>query len=315
MPSFHLVPLAAQVAAPVALLIWNASAASSRTTAVLRTAATAAYLLAIMLAGLWLAVPSIALMGYAAVLALQMPAVVRRATGLPWWPRRPAGWAGFVAACAVTVGTCATLVQAAAGHSPPRIEAVDLEFPLRGGTYLVANGGSNDLVNAHVQTLNDERFDDYRGQSYGLDIVGLNRLGVRSPAVVSSDPSRYVIFGRSIYAPCGGVVLRADDGYPDMSPPLVDREHMPGNFVFLDCGGVHVLLGHMKRGTVLVKSGETVTTGAVLGQVGNSGNTNEPHLHIHAQRPATDDAFLSGDPLVLTLNGRFLSRNDRVVIP
>ena len=48
----------------------------------------------------------------------------------------------------------------------------------------------------------------------------------------------------------------------------------------------------------------------MIGQVGNSGNTSEPHLHIHAQRPAENDAFLSGEPLPIRLNGRFLVRND-----
>ena len=41
-----------------------------------------------------------------------------------------------------------------------------------------------------------------------------------------------------------------------------------------------------------------------------AGNTSEPHLHIHAQRPAESGDFLSGEPLPITLNGRFLARND-----
>jgi hypothetical protein len=50
-----------------------------------------------------------------------------------------------------------------------------------------------------------------------------------------------------------------------------------------------------------------------LGLVGNSGNTNEPHLHIHVQRPAAPGReLLSGDPLPIRLSGRFLVRNDRV---
>jgi murein DD-endopeptidase MepM/ murein hydrolase activator NlpD len=66
---------------------------------------------------------------------------------------------------------------------------------------------------------------------------------------------------------------------------------------------------------VAVSPGDRLEAGAVVGRVGNSGNTNEPHLHIHAQRPAANDAFLSGDPLPLRLDGRFLVRNDRVRAP
>jgi hypothetical protein len=198
---------------------------------------------------------------------------------------------------------------------PPEEQMAELEFPLQGGTYLVANGGNSRLVNAHVQTLTAPRFRDYRGQSYGVDIVKVNTLGLRANGVLSSDSRRYMIFGEPIHAPCAGVVLRTEDSRPDMAPPQPDREHLPGNFVFMECRGVHVLLGHMQRGTVRVRPGEPVQAGAVVGHVGNSGNTNEPHLHIHAQRPARDDAFLGGDPLPVRMSGRFLVRNDRVRRP
>ena len=53
--------------------------------------------------------------------------------------------------------------------------------------------------------------------------------------------------------------------------------------------------------------------GAVIGLVGNSGNSHEPHLHVHAQRPAAagEEPF-SGDPLPMRFDGRYLVRNDRV---
>ena len=43
--------------------------------------------------------------------------------------------------------------SALAGRRPPSGPIVDLAFPLRDGTYAVANGGSNELVSAHIQTL------------------------------------------------------------------------------------------------------------------------------------------------------------------
>ena len=48
--------------------------------------------------------------------------------------------------------------------------------------------------------------------------------------------------------------------------------------------GVEVILAHLKQGSVAVTAGMKVNTGDVLGQVGNSGNTSQPHLHIHAER-------------------------------
>jgi hypothetical protein len=88
---------------------------------------------------------------------------------------------------------------------------------------------------------------------------------------------------------------------------------LPGNHVLLECDGVHVLLAHFKRGSVRVAQSDHVTIDTVVGLVGNSGNTNEPHLHIHAQRPAASGREpLSGDPLPIRLDGRYLVRNDRV---
>ena len=43
-------------------------------------------------------------------------------------------------------------VQSWAGQFPPPIPAVDLTFPLRGGDYLIVNGGSDIRINAHVKT-------------------------------------------------------------------------------------------------------------------------------------------------------------------
>ena len=45
-------------------------------------------------------------------------------------------------------------------------------------------------------------------------------------------------------------------------------------------------LAHMQRNSVRVAVGDVVKPGDVLGLVGNSGNTSEPHLHIHVQNVA-----------------------------
>ena len=88
---------------------------------------------------------------------------------------------------------------------------------------------------------------------------------------------------------------------------------MAGNHVLLECGTeVRVLLAHMRRGSVRVRPGERVAVGRPLGAVGNTGNTNEPHLHVHAQRPGTAVEPLGGEPLPVRLAGRYLVRGQRV---
>jgi hypothetical protein len=98
-----------------------------------------------------------------------------------------------------------------------------------------------------------------------------------------------------------------------MPPPLADRQHLAGNFVFLDCGTAHVLLGHLRQGSVSVRPGDRVTTGQRLGAIGNSGNSDEPHLHVHAQKATTGTrSLLDARPVPVTFYGRSLARNDVV---
>lgn len=54
-----------------------------------------------------------------------------------------------------------------------------------------------------------------------------------------------------------------------------------------------MLLAHMKKGSLVVKEDIPVKTGDLIGQVGNSGNTSEPHLHIHARQGGTPDKLIS----------------------
>jgi murein DD-endopeptidase MepM/ murein hydrolase activator NlpD len=83
-----------------------------------------------------------------------------------------------------------------------------------------------------------------------------------------------------------------------------------GNYVVVRCQDVTVLLAHLMKGSVEVEPGREVKKGQPLGRVGNSGNTTEPHLHIHAARLGPRESILSGEGLPIRFEGRFLVRND-----
>lgn len=92
---------------------------------------------------------------------------------------------------------------------------------------------------------------------------------------------------------------------------LEDSVNRLGNHVILSCGEAEIVLAHMRQGSVTVVPGDGVSTGERLGEVGNSGASTEPQLHIHAQRPPGPGAPpLSGEPLALRIDGRFLQRGD-----
>jgi peptidase M23-like protein len=315
MPFVVWLPLVAQLLIPLALLGWLASGhPANRASWVLRAILTLVYLTAITGAGLWLILPWYTPALYAAAFLLVAIVSGRRLGAVPRWPRRASSVAEALATAALAAGCVVLIVQVGAGRRPPPA-SVDLSFPLRDGTYLVVNGGARALINGHFATLTGERFGRWRGQSFGVDLVKLDGFGRRARGILPRDPAAYAIFGDSVHAPCAGTVIGAVDGAPEMRPPAVDRRNMAGNYVILGCGNVWVLLGHLRRGSVAVRVGDTVHVGQPLGRVGNSGNTNEPHLHIHAQRPGTLDAPFSGDPLPIRFGVTYPARSTRVRCP
>ena len=309
---------ALQLTLPLLFIAWIGFApARNRLVFCIQVTAAAVALFAVSLTGLWLFPPWWASwVFYPLLLAAVVMGWSRRSTGAPQLPARWMTWLSTAVLAAVGVGGAYQSVMALAGRALQPGAVVDLAFPIKGGNYLVVNGGSNISINAHMVTLdpNVPRFHAYKGQSYGVDIVELGGFGLRANGLLPPQPSAYKIYGAAVYAPCAGEVLAALDGLPDMQVPQVDRDHMAGNHVLLRCKQADVLLGHLKPGSLKVVAGTRVTAGHHIGNVGNSGNTGEPHLHIHAQLAGTATEPLSGTPLPIRLNGRFLVRNDRIAI-
>lgn len=281
------------------------------------------YLTAVGLAGLWLALPR-GLVGIEALLLGAATAAgvarCRNASGFRWRGARPARpGAGRLRSRRVPWlrGAAVLLValvvgRAVSGRRAPSGEAVELELPLAGGPYRVAAGGSNTLLNPHLATLEKERGRPYRGQSRGVDLVGVGAWGSRTSVRLAAPLEDHAIFGVPVRAPCPGTVVFAADGAPDRLARGREPETLEGNHVILECEGRWVVLAHLLRGSVAVAAGDPVDTGHFLGRVGNSGRSDEPHLHVHVQTPGDEAARLGGTPLPLSFDGRAPVRNDRV---
>jgi murein DD-endopeptidase MepM/ murein hydrolase activator NlpD len=149
-------------------------------------------------------------------------------------------------------------------------------------------------------------------QRYALDILKLNSVGLRARGFYPADLERYAIFGVEVVSPCDGLVAAAEDGFADYSPPERDPEHRAGNYIAIEYDGATIYLAHLMKGSICVKSGDRVCKGQVLGRVGNSGNTTEPHLHIHVEEGLYSGQFSGKRGIPIRFNGKFLVRNDRV---
>ncbi len=113
----------------------------------------------------------------------------------------------------------------------------------------------------------------------------------------------YGIYGKEVIAPASGTIIGVKNSEQDITPGSPNEaETMLGNHIFiqLEETGTYLVLAHLKKNSVLVEEGQYIDKGTVIGKVGNSGNSSEPHLHIHHQRenPLTTHILLSeGLPL------------------
>ena len=107
----------------------------------------------------------------------------------------------------------------------------------------------------------------------------------------------YYCFGRPVYAPGAGTVVEAVSDLPDNPIGTTDTEYALGNHVIDHGNGEFSFLAHLKRGRVSVGPGDVVDTGTPVGACGNSGNTSEPHLHLHMQTGAVLHGGADGEGL------------------
>lgn len=202
---------------------------------------------------------------------------------------------GLVTSASLLVIFTALNASALAARAGVR-ESIDLSFPLSAGTYYVMQGGDNWVTNP---------FHTLAGTRLALDIVRLNGFGNRALGPAPRALEDYEIFRDTIHSPCTGTVVAVRDDVPDHAPGEADMERPAGNHVVVKCGEVDVLMAHMKQNSIMIAAGDVVSLGQPLGQVGNSGNTLEPHLHIEAHKKGAD--------LELLFDGRRLSLNSVVV--
>ncbi|KJS37203.1 MAG: hypothetical protein VR74_09660 [Hyphomonas sp. BRH_c22] len=313
--------LAVQIVLPMALIAWLAfKPGTSLVGFVLQVAGTGVFLFALARVAQW-AVPVWWLpwvYGGLWLVALLVSVLRIDFSGLPLRPGATLGWAGLIMSI-ILLGLGGWYgARAVWGQQLPSVAIVDIANPFGPGRYLVGHGGSNTLVNGHMRTLDPsvERFRPWRGQSHAVDFFGLGHWGLRADGWRPADPAAYAIFGAELRAPCAGTVVAALGGMPDFEVPNEDRVNRLGNHVILRCGDFEIVFAHMRQGSVTVAPGDQLMPGDRLGEVGNSGASTEPHLHIHAQRPAPAGAPpISGEPLALRIDDRFLVRGDRLTGP
>jgi len=168
-------------------------------------------------------------------------------------------------------------------------------FPIRGN------------VTVHNMPLNYFWHRQSLSQEFALDIITQhpNASGqlMSSRGKNASDLSDYYIYRSEVLAAADGIVVGISDSFPDSeivnpsvwTPQLANEnvERLAGRIGYQNAGsGNYVILkhaqdeftyyGHLCQDSIRVKQGDTVKVGQLLGLVGSTGNSSEPHLHFQA---------------------------------
>lgn len=124
---------------------------------------------------------------------------------------------------------------------------------------------------------------------YSLDInptdPGFNAF--RGTGAKNED---WYAWGQPLYATGDGTIIDAVDARADNirgGENFFKSESLKaapmnfyGNYVLIDHGnGEYSLLGHLQKASLAVKIGDKVTRGQAVARIGNSGSSNNPHVH------------------------------------
>jgi murein DD-endopeptidase MepM/ murein hydrolase activator NlpD len=140
------------------------------------------------------------------------------------------------------------------------------------------------------------------GQTYAIDI--LHPRPADAPASIGwgvgmRAATTFPTFGEPVLAVADGTVVHVSDGqrdhrsrqsWPALAYMMVvegavrelggPRFVLGNHVVVRHDDGVFAAYAHLRRGSIGVAEGDTVAAGSQLAEVGNTGNTTEPHLHV-----------------------------------
>jgi hypothetical protein len=149
-------------------------------------------------------------------------------------------------------------------------------------------------------------------QEFAFDIIDARLTGrgeyasseIRDP----DDVAYYFIWHRDVLAIGDGIVVGVGNKFPDSTmrnPQLYSIEYisnltktlvydlglmgaLAGNYVIIDHeNGEFSFYAHMSENTIPVKVGDRVKQGQIIGKVGNTGNSTEPHLQFQLMDAAS----------------------------
>jgi hypothetical protein len=193
----------------------------------------------------------------------------------------------------------ANLTESVATVSVDDRTPVSISPPLAGDDWVDANSCCD--MTAHRMALNPINGKLWAAERFAIDYVQLGpdrRIFTGDKAKVDSYP----YFGAEIRAVADGPVVAVLDGLPEQTPGVtpsgLELGQYGGNHIVQDIGdGNYAFYAHLQPQSLKVKPGDELSTGQVIAALGNSGNSDAPHLHFHVM-DGPDPLASNGLPFV-----------------
>jgi murein DD-endopeptidase MepM/ murein hydrolase activator NlpD len=189
-----------------------------------------------------------------------------------------------------------------------------LRSPVGSGDWWIGLGPSNTSDHRRAVIRVGEDPVPHLAQRFAIDWVKIDAAGEYARDHRGRRNTDWYGYGEPVIAGAAARVAAAMDGIPDNTPGEGSRAvpmrvaTVLGNYVLLDLGPEregtrrYALYGHLQPGSVRVKVGQIVQAGETLGAIGNSGNSDGPHLHFHVTEAGDSDTAplrAEGVPFVL----------------
>lgn len=177
-----------------------------------------------------------------------------------------------------------TMAQVLAPTQVRDTEPLTIGSPVAGAHWL--DGNSCCEVTAHRSAINPINGSLHAPERFAIDFVQLDEQG-RIFEGEMTDLESYAFYGVDILAVADGPIVSMEWGLPEETPGA-----NPTGLALAQFGGNHVVqkldeghyafYAHLQGGNPQgLAIGQELTRGEVVGQLGNSGNTDMPHLHFH----------------------------------
>ncbi|MFO9703963.1 peptidoglycan DD-metalloendopeptidase family protein [Legionella pneumophila serogroup 1] len=155
--------------------------------------------------------------------------------------------------------------------------------PLDGKHWMAINGPSNHSIHRRARVAAHGII--YYPERYAIDFMQFGSDG----HIYKESPYKnenYYSYGANVYSVADGEVVAVYDGVPDNTPAgrdyPVTLSNMAGNYVIIEIAKhQYALYAHLIPHSIKVTKGELVRKNQLIAKLGNSGNSDAPHLHFH----------------------------------